>query len=110
MSSLCHAPREIAKVDHLLRRGVRSSDFRLARAEGGAFLSLAKPTERPPILENDAAIHALRNLKSGRRVPSATELPSWETQHASLYAERVLEEPRDGGIASLYASTLEDGG
>jgi hypothetical protein len=58
VSSLRHAPGEIAKVYHLFGCGICSSNFSLARAQGSAFLSLAKPTERPPILENDAAIHA----------------------------------------------------
>ena len=110
VASLFHAPGEIAKVYHLFGCGIRSLNFSLPRAlrEVRSCRSPSLP-RRPPFLKIMPPF-MLRNLKSGRRMPSATELPSWEPQHASLYAERVLEEPRDGGIASSYASTSEDGG
>jgi hypothetical protein len=46
----------------------------------------------------------LLNLNRGRIVPLATELPCWEPQHASLYAERKFEEANVGGMALPYAS------
>jgi hypothetical protein len=51
----------------------------------------------------------LLNFNRERIVPSATELPSWEPQHASLYNQRVLEEANVGEMASSYASVSVEG-
>jgi hypothetical protein len=52
----------------------------------------------------------LLNLKRGRRVPSATELPNWEPQQALLYAEKVFDDPNFGGTALSYSSVSEEEG
>jgi hypothetical protein len=50
--------RKIFRSFHnLLRHIAGSTDFRLIRAEGGAFLAFAKPTKRTTIFENDTATH-----------------------------------------------------
>jgi hypothetical protein len=41
----------------------------------------------------------LQNLKSRRRILSATVLPFREPQHASLYADRVEDAKGEGGRA-----------
>jgi hypothetical protein len=57
----------------------------------------------PPFLKI-MPLFILRNLKRGRRVPSATKLPNCKPQQALLYTNMVFNKPSYGGMASSYAS------
>ncbi len=75
VNGLGNTSRKIPEVNNFLGGCFCSSDLSFAGTEGGTFLALAKPSNGASIFEDDPAVHAA-NLKSGRSVPSATELPS----------------------------------
>jgi hypothetical protein len=81
-----------------------SQDLREVRS----WHSPIQPTGPP--LQKMILPFILWNLKSRRRVPSATALPIWEPQQASLYAESVDELTGLGGTASSWASASVEGG
>jgi hypothetical protein len=49
---------EISKVKDLLRNSIGCTNLGLARTQGGTVLTVTKPTNRAPVLENDSTIHA----------------------------------------------------
>ena len=52
----------------------------------------------------------LQNLKRGSWMPSQTALPSCDPQHALLYVVRQWCWAVEEGMASVYASVLEEAG
>ena len=62
------------------------------------FQAIGPPERTMRIPERDL------NLKSSSGVPSATVLPIWLPQHASLYAVSSWHSVGEGGVASVYAS------
>jgi hypothetical protein len=58
VSCIRYTAGEISEVDDLLRSSVGCANLGLARTQGGTVLTVTKPTDRAPVLENNSTIHA----------------------------------------------------
>ncbi len=58
VSCIGYTAGEILEVDDLFRSSVGCANLGLARTQGGMVLTVAKPTDRAPVLENNSTIHA----------------------------------------------------
>jgi hypothetical protein len=58
VSCIGYTAGEILEVNDLLRSSDGCANLGLARTQGGTVLTVAKPTDRAPVLENNSTIHA----------------------------------------------------